>query len=356
MKKIVHIDLNAFFIQVESLLNPELNKVPAVVAYNSNRSVISTSNYIARKYGVTSGQPLGIAKSICPSLVVVNPKYHLYVDYSKKFMNYLSSKTKLIEVGSIDEAYLDLTSYLIDNKEKEMLFDMQMEIYRKLNLKCSIGYSYTRFFAKMASDYKKPLGLTIITQDNYSKILYPLSINKVYGLGKKTCQYLEEYGIKTIEDLVNLKDKKIISYFGSRYNDLISCLTGHSSDIVSNEKYVAKSISTERTFSIDEEDFEIISKMFDSCSSELEKQLKKKNELAYGVTIKVRTNDFKTYTKKMLLNKPISSSQLIYIYSLDLFEELKINLPIRLIGIKLDKLINNNDILENTDEENILFK
>ena len=96
--------------------------------------------------------------------------------------------------------------------------------------------------------------------------------------------------------------------------------------------------------------------MFDSCSSELEKQLKKKNELAYGVTIKVRTNDFKTYTKKMLLNKPISSSQLIYIYSLDLFEELKINLPIRLIGIKLDKLINNNDILENTDEENILFK
>ena len=355
MKKIVHIDLNAFFIQVESILNPELNNHPAVVAYNSNRSVISTSNYLARKYGINSGQPLNIAKSLCADLIVVNPKYNLYVDYSKKFMSFLSTKTKLIEIGSIDEAYLDLTSYLEDGKEKEMLFDLQMEIYRKLNLKCSIGYSYTRFFAKIASDYKKPLGLTLITPSNYKEIIYPLSINKVYGLGKKTCQYLQELGINTVEDLLKYDSKKMEEFFGSRYTEIIMCLNGHSSDVVNSEKYVTKSISTERTFSIDEENFEQITLMIESCASELEKQLKKKNELAYGITIKVRTNDFKTFTKKTLLDKPFSSSSIINIYALDLYEELKINLPVRLVGIKLDKLINNNDILENDFNVKTIF-
>ena len=149
MKKIVHIDLNAFFIQVESILDPSLNNVPAVVAYNSNRSVISTSNYLARSYGINSAMPLGLAKRLCSNLVVVNPKYHLYSEYSNKFIDFLKTKTKLVEQVSIDEAFLDLSEYLIDGKEKEMLFDLQMEIYKKTNLKCSIGYSYTRYFARL---------------------------------------------------------------------------------------------------------------------------------------------------------------------------------------------------------------
>ena len=355
MKKIVHIDLNAFFIQVESILDPKLNEVPAVVAYNSNRSVISTSNYLARSFGINSGMPLGLAKGMCSSLVVVNPKYHLYSEYSHRFIEFLKTKTKLVEQVSIDEAFLDLSEYLLDGKENEMLFDLQMEIYKKTNLKCSIGYSYTKYFAKLASDYKKPLGLTLITKDNYKDIVYPLSINKVNGLGKKTCEYLSSFGINTVSDLLTTKDENIINYLGSRYNEFVDYLNGRSSDIVSSEKYVAKSISTERTLSIDEEDINLITELVEKCSLELIKQLKKNNEIAYGLTIKIRTNDFKTFTKKRLCNKPLTTSEIITINAMNLFEELNIKKPIRLVGLKLDKLISNDDILENNKDTETIF-
>ena len=355
MKKIVHIDLNAFFIQVESILDPSLNNVPAVVAYNSNRSVISTSNYLARSYGINSAMPLGLAKRLCSNLVVVNPKYHLYSEYSNKFIDFLKTKTKLVEQVSIDEAFLDLSEYLIDGKEKEMLFDLQMEIYKKINLKCSIGYSYTRYFAKIASDYKKPLGLTIITPENYKDIIYNLGINKVYGLGKKTCEILSGFNIKTVSDLLNTKDENVINVLGSRFTDFINCLNGHSSDVISSEKYVSKSISTERTLSIDEEDINLITELVDKCSNELIKHLNKLNEKAYGLTIKIRTNDFKTYTKKRLYSTPLNSSELITINAMNLFEELNINKPVRLVGLKVDKLISNNDMLEDSSMEERLF-
>lgn len=356
MKKIVHIDLNAFFIQVESILNPKLNNLPAVVAYNSNRSVISTSNYIARSYGINSGMPLGMAKNLCSNLVTVNPKYHLYSEYSQRFISFLKTKTKIIEQVSIDEAYLDLSEYLLDGKEQEMLFDLQMEIYKKINLKCSIGYSYTRYFAKIASDYKKPLGLTIITKDNYKDFIYPLSINKVYGLGKKTCEFLSQYNIKTVSDLLTTKDQNVINYLGSRFDELYLCLNGKSSDIVSNEKYVAKSISTERTLSIDEEDINLITELIEKCSIELIKHLKSSNEIAYGLTIKVRTNDFKTHTKKKLYSTPLETSELININALQLYEELNINRPVRLVGLRLDKLIPTNDLISEEKELDTIFK
>ena len=112
MKRIVHIDLNAFFIQVESILNPKLNEIPAAVGHDSRRSVIATSNYLARKYGVNSGDPINVAKNKCKELIIVEPHYYLYKKYSDEFFHVLKSKTKLVEIASIDEAYLDLTDYI----------------------------------------------------------------------------------------------------------------------------------------------------------------------------------------------------------------------------------------------------
>ena len=355
MKHIVHIDLNAFFIQVETLFDSSLNDIPAAVGYNSRRGVISTSNYIARERGVNSGDSVSNALNKCPDLKIVEPHYELYIDYSKKFFNILKEKTNKIEVASIDEAYLDLSEYLNGTKIEEKLFDLQLEIYKRIKLKCSIGCSYTRFFAKMGSDLIKPLGLTIITKDNYKELLFSLDISKIYGLGKKSVAVLKELNINTINELVNTKDEKVISFLGNRYLSIINELNGDSSDELNLDYVPSKSISSERTFISDEEDYDHIIKMIETCTLELVENLTRHNKKTKGVTIKLRFNDFKTLTKKYQLNEPSNSFAYIYQNILNLYDSININKPLRLVGVKFDDFSDNDVIIKKDDDENRLF-
>ncbi|MCD7807986.1 MAG: DNA polymerase IV [Erysipelotrichaceae bacterium] len=189
MQIIFHIDLNAFFASAEMTQNPHLKGKPLVVAHNSRRSIVSTASYEARAYGIHSAMPLYKAKENCRDLIIVEPHFELYHQLSDSFFKIVESYTNLIEIASIDECYADMSTYIINNhlQPYNLALEIQEKVYQKLNLQCSIGISYNKFLAKMASDMKKPMGITMITNKNYQSKLWPLPISDMYGIGKKNC-------------------------------------------------------------------------------------------------------------------------------------------------------------------------
>ena len=203
-KIIFHIDLNAFFCAVAEIYNPALrNTAFAIGRENSNYGVISTCSYEARKYKIHSGMSLREAFSILPSLNVVSLPYERYVNYHNKFISVLKSYTDLIEVASIDEAYLDMTEASKKRHPLVLAKEMQTRLLKEFRLSSSIGIAPTLFLAKMGSDYKKPLGITVIRKRDAKEILSPLPVKDIYGIGKKTYPLLMEKGILTIGDFYN---------------------------------------------------------------------------------------------------------------------------------------------------------
>ena len=202
-KIIMHIDLNAFFATAEVIKDPSLEGKPLIVAGSSRRGIVSTASYEARKYGIHSAMPTYQAQRLCPGVIIRGGDFELYHRLSNKFFNYVRNYTNIIEIASIDECYADMSECMKDVKDPvEYLKNLQNDLYEKTKLKCSIGLAPNKFLAKMASDMKKPMGITIIRKKDVKKILWPIKIKDMYGVGKKTFPRLERLGIKTIGDLV----------------------------------------------------------------------------------------------------------------------------------------------------------
>ena len=186
-KVIVHIDLNAFFVRAEEIRNSSLEGKPVAIGHLGRGGVVSTCSYEARKYGVKSAMPMNKAVELCPKLIIVPPDYRFYITLSHEFKNYIRSITNKVESASIDELYADFTDVLKGKRNVESYFrNIQMTLYQKTGLKCSIGVGPSKFLAKMGSDYQKPMGLTIIRRKDIKDILYPLPVENTYGVGKKT--------------------------------------------------------------------------------------------------------------------------------------------------------------------------
>ena len=199
-KIIFHIDMNAFFCSVACILNPQLRgKAFAIGRENSYRGVISTASYEARAFGINSAMPLSEAYKIKPDLIVVHIDYKYYTEYHNKFVKLISQYSNLIEVASIDEVYADMTEAAKSKHPLVIAKEIQARLLKEYNLSCSIGIAPTLFLAKMASDLKKPLGVSVVRKRDVKDILYPLSVKEIYGIGKKTYPRLIENNIKTIE-------------------------------------------------------------------------------------------------------------------------------------------------------------
>jgi len=339
MKKIVHIDLNCFFVQAETLKDSGLKNKCVAVGYDGRRGVISTCSYLARKFGVHSGMPVSEAKRICPNLLVIPGHYQYYENLSRNFFSFLKKKFPILEQASIDECYIDMTDSLPTGNEYNYLFDLQMELYRVTNLKCSIGLGSNKFLAKMGSDYKKPLGLTIMSQDNIPKLLWPLDISKMYGVGKKTAPRLKDLGINTIGDLANCSDMKVRKTLGNLFDYLKSEANGYGDDVVSIEAFDPKSISAERTFSEDSTSYDELKSMIKSCSEDVAKELDYYQKDAISIVIKLRSSDFKTRSKRMSLEKPINGSDQVFFNAMMIFDKFYKGEPIRLIGVGVEKVV-----------------
>lgn len=349
-----HIDLNAFFASAEQLLNPDLQGKPIAVSGNTRRSVISTASYEARAYGVHSAMPLNEALSLCKDLIICEPHYAWYKELSTSFMNIISSYTSEIEQASIDECYADMTEVIKRySKPLDLAFEIQKRIFNELKLPCSIGIGPNMFLAKMASDYKKPMGITVLRIREVETKLWPLPIGDMRGVGTKTVPYLLDLGIKTIGDLAKYEDiEELRSIFGKNTEQMIERAYGHDSREIVKE-YDSKSMGISETFDDDITDYEELRGLIRILCRRLSNRLKAEHKYGYSLSIRIKYADFHNVNRSIQLDKPIYKSDDLFVKSIDLFDSNWNNDPVRLLGIALSdfKEINESEQISIFDDQ-----
>lgn len=338
---ILHIDMNAFFASAEQAEHPELRGKPIAVGSSNSRSVLSTASYEARAYGVNSAMPVFMAKKKCPNLIIVEHHFDLYLQKSHEFVEVIRRFSPIIEMASIDECFVDVT-YPI-SKEKDPLKyikSIQDAILKDTGLKCSIGVAPNKFLAKMASDYKKPMGITLIRKKDIKQILYPLPIEDMFGVGKKSAVRLKELGINTIGDLANYEDVDTLKRtLGKFYYTLIDWANGNGDDIVKTEVEDAKSIGNSTTLPFNTNDISILRETLKQLSDSVSNRANEYKMVGCGVTLTIKDERFKVNTKSKKLQEYISSSASIYDEALNLLEQHYDGVtPIRLLGVTLTHL------------------
>lgn len=347
-KIIFHIDMNAFFCAVACIINPSLRgKAFAIGRENTYKGVISTASYEARAFGIHSAMPLSEAYKIKPDLIVVHIDYKYYTEYHNKFVNLIKEYTNLIEVASIDEVYADMTEASNIKHPLIIAKEIQVRLLKEFNLSCSIGIAPTLFLAKMASDIKKPLGVTVLRKRDVKYILYPLSVKEIFGIGKKTYPKLINAGIKLIEDFLNpVNEDLIIDLIGeNHYEYTKACLLGKSSNIVDPNRYSdSKSISTSVTFDVFlESESEILYELRKMCREVVSKMV---NDGYYTKTVSItlRDGDFVTISRQKALDDYTNDFLQIFDVIQELLEENKEDKAYRLIGCGVSNLLLENEI------------
>lgn len=285
---------------------------------------------------------VGEALKKCPELLIVEPNMDKYVYYSRLFFEYLSTITPLLEPGSIDEAYLDVTDIEVEDYIN-LAKKIQDDLYTMYQLPASIGIGPNKFLAKTASDMKKPLGITVLRKKEIIQKLWPLSIEKMYGVGKKTLPLLQMIGIKTIGDLANYQDMKMLyDTIGiNNAKSLYEHAHGKGDNIINYNRFnEVSSISNSQTFENDEYNVSNMKMVLKILVNTVSNRLEKRSLKAYTFTIQIKYNNFKMNSRTRSLDNPINDNKSIYQVVDDLFEELyDSDYPVRLLGVASSKLI-----------------
>jgi len=342
----MHIDLNAFFAHAEVLKDPTLAGKPLVVGSASRRGIVSTASYEARKLGIHSAMPMYMAKKLCPQLIIKNVDGHYYHQLSNQFFAFLRQYSSIQEIASIDECYMDMTKAMRQVADPmTYLQDLQNRLLKETGLQCSIGIAPTKFLAKMASDLKKPMGITILRRRDIEKMLWPLPIKAMYGVGKKTYPRLEKLGIKTIGDLAQTEDPRVKKTLGKFFFVLQDWANGRGSDEVSIDDYEPKSIGHSTTFLDDVDDFEEIAGMLKVLCLEVSQRAQKEEQLGTTVQLTMKNADFSNITRSMTLEQPINDANTIFNVAMALLEKNYHNQPIRLVGVSLHNLESRENVI-----------
>jgi DNA polymerase-4 len=338
---IFHIDLNAFFASCEMAQDPTLKGIPLGVGGSSNRGVLTTANYEARKYGIKSGMSVVEAKRLCSKLLILPVNFDLYHEYSKQFFSILYEYVDEIEKGSIDEGYMDVTDITEDIHPYDLAKEIQNRMLNELGLPVSIGIAPNMFLAKMASDMKKPLGITILRKRDIEKLLWPLPIEEMFGIGKKTYPNLKLLGIQTIGDLVHYSDKrKLKLVLGNRTQEFLDLARGIDYRQVNPHRHVEmKSIGTSRTFRQDLIEYnEIIDRLME-LTRNVVNRLQDDGSVAKTVSIQIRYFDFVQINRSFTFHHHTDSLlEILPVVEL-LYDENSSEKPIRLLGVSLSNLI-----------------
>ena len=347
-KVIVHIDLNAFFARCEEIKDPSLENKPVAIGHDGRGGIVSTCSYKAREYGVSSAMPMFKAKQLCPNLIILPVDYRFYSMMSSQFINFIKRYTKIVEQASVDECFADFTQAIKGVKNVPEFFrKLQNDLYKETKLKCSIGVGTTKFIAKMGSDYKKPMGLTIIHKSDIPKILYPLPLEKMFGIGKKTCPRLKNIGINTIGDLANAcnnEDPKVKEELGKFFYVIKDWVNGKGSDEVITEEWDPKSIGNSTTLMSDTNNKETIASTFKWLAKEVSDRAIRQNKLGPTIQIVVKESDFVVHNKSTTLDNPTNNYEVIFDTAMKLYEKNFSQMTVRLLGITLQNLIDQKDI------------
>jgi DNA polymerase-4 len=341
-RTIMHIDLDAFFVSVEQVLNPELRGKPVVVGGRPDRrGVVAAASYEARAYGLHSGMPLVTAVRLCPQAIFIEGSFPRYRDASKKFMAILADFSPFLEPMGLDEAYLDVTGFeSLHGSIHQMALTIKQRIKDELRLNASIGIASCKVVAKVASDLSKPDGLIEVPFGEERAFLAPLSIDKLPGIGKKTEQKLKGLGIKTLAQLSLMPLEALKSHFGA-FGEMLHKSANGIDDRQVLPPTEAKSISRETTFGKDTRERQILEVTLRYLGERVGSDLRQRGKQAKTVTLKLRYADFTTITRSRTLPQATDADHVIYDTGEALLRRALAteSQPVRLIGIGISNLV-----------------
>lgn len=349
---ILHVDMNSFYASVEMAYDPSLKGKPLAIAGNveERRGIIVTCSYEARKYGVKTTMPLWEAKKLCPMLMVKAPDFNRYRKASIAMFELLRQYSDLVEPVSIDEGYVDITEGYKFGSPLEIARSIQNRILSELDLPCSIGIAPNKFLAKMASDLKKPMGITILRKRDVPTVLWPLDSGEMHGVGKKTAEKLAAIGVRTIGDLANGNEvqlKNLLGINGIRLKERANGidLRAVDPDAVSDFKSIGNSTTLPKDVSNQLELFQVL----DSLAEKVSTRLKRKNVVASTLVITIRYKDRKTITRSKKLANCIYLKEEISSIAKQMFHKHWNGNPVRLLGITGSDLVDQSEVVKQLD-------
>lgn len=345
LRTILHLDLDAFYCAVEENQNPELRGKPfAVGGQPSERGVVSSCSYAARKFGVRSAMPMSRALRLCSELIIVPGHHRMYSEASRQVMERLGKLTPLVEQISIDEAFLDISD--LPDPPERIARELQAGIREELHLPCSIGIAPNKLVAKIATEVgkkaaqegKPPCALTIVPSGKEAEFLAPLPADMLWGVGPKTSARLSDLGIHTIGDIASWPEDELVHLFGENGRDMARHARGQDRRPVATEREI-KSISQEITFSRDIRDDKSIEKTLTELSSKVGQRLRKHELAGTTVKLKIRWPDFTTLTRQVTLPSSTNQDNEISKTALGLLKKIrKSGQAVRLIGVGVSGL------------------
>jgi DNA polymerase-4 len=338
---ILHIDMDAFFISVEQRDNPSLRGKPAAVCGSLSRSVVTSATYEARPYGIRAGMSTQEAKRRCPELILVEGDHSKYTEAAARIFSILKGYTPLVEIASIDEAYLDVTqSLLLFQSPLHIAKSIKNQIRESEQLTCSIGVAPNKLLAKLGSGLKKPDGLVVIQKEDVEELLKNLLVSKLYGIGPKLTEELNSIGIFTCGQLgkfaVSVLSKRF-GVIGERLHEM--GLGMDDSPVVPfDEEEDAKSISHSVTLEEDTSDPNILRKAMLQLAERVSRRMRREGFYGKRITITVRYSDFFTFSKQKTFSKWMNSGNEIFRHAFEIFESIPHPKPIRLLGVGVSQL------------------
>jgi DNA polymerase-4 len=337
-RKIIHIDMDAFYASVEQMDNPELRGKPIAVGGSENRGVVSAASYEARKFGVRSAISGVLAKKNCPELIFVKPRFDRYKEISKKIHTIFFDYTDLVEPLSLDEAYLDVTQNKKGNPSATLLAqEIRMRILNEVGLTASAGISVNKFVAKIASDYNKPNGQKTVNPDEVIPFLEELPIRKFYGVGKVTTEKMYQLGIFTGLELKSKSLEFLEKHFGKSGAFYYQVVRGiHTSEVKPDR--ITKSVAAEHTFDANLSSEIFMLEQLENIAANLERRLKKYSIAGKTVTLKIKYSDFTQQTRSKTVPYFISDKALILENVKELLYQERMKDSVRLLGISLSNL------------------
>ena len=344
MRKIIHIDMDAFFASVEQRDHADLRGKPLAVGYEGPRGVVATASYEARKYGVHSAMASKTALRKCPQLIFVMPRFEVYKSVSGQIMEIFHEYTDLVEPLSIDEAFLDVTE---NHKQMASATQIAQEIKEKITektgLTASAGVSFNKFLAKIASDYQKPNGLFVVEPGQAEQFVETLPIEKFYGVGKVTAERMHQLGIITGADLKQWSEQGLVSNFGKAGHIYYQNARAIDNRLVQSER-TRKSVSSETTFEKDMDSLEDLKQELENVTHDVIKYIGKNNFKGRTVSLKIKYADFKIISRSRTFQTFITDFDTLFTAGTELLRLVDLSTKVRLIGIGIKNIEEENDL------------